>query len=237
MLSSNPFGLKLKESTTILAFMGTLSCVILLMLLCLHRRDKVEKVTKLYVKNESDQIAKRLLDEDIKRGRGGDHGMIYQSHLLRFQQSDREASGVMKCLGRGAATIYPFSSKKGASVVYMSGGKEKDCDTDTGSDDSELAEDRQYTPTATVTEFLHKLFPGLGIFTKKNSFFDVVAENHDYFRMFGGSTMTQTRTIRFLQLVTLVLVALFTDTLFFGVFYPRGTLCSVNTDKVRCREL
>ena len=240
VVTSNPFSLKVKESTTILVFMGTLGGVILLMLLCLHRRDQVEKVKKLYVKNESDQIAKRMLDEDIKRGRGGDHGMIYQSHLLRFQRSDREASGPMKFIRKGAAACSPFAKKKKVSdVVTYYSEKVLDCDTDDGSDDSELgyAFDREYTPTATVTEFLHKLFPGLGIFTKKNTFFDVVAENHDYFRMFGGSTMTQPRTIRFLQLVTLVLVALFVDTIFFSIFYPRGTICSVHTNKVRIQNL
>jgi hypothetical protein len=239
VVTSNPFSLKVKESTTIIVFMGTLGGFILLMLICLHRRDQVEKVKKLYVKNESAQIAKRMLDEDIKMGRGGDHGMIYQSHLLRFQRSDRESSGAMKLIRRGAAAISPYAKKKRVSMVKIYSEKVLDCDTDDGSDDSELAYayDREYTPTATVTEFLHKLFPGLGIFTKKNTFFDVVAENHDYFRMLGGSTMTQPRTIRFLQLVTLVLVALFVDTIFFGLFYPKGAICSVHTTKVRNQEL
>jgi hypothetical protein len=239
VVTSNPFSLKVKESTTILVFMGTLGGVIILMLIFLHRRDQVEKVKKLYVNNESAQIAKRMLDEDIKMGRGGDHGMTYQSHLLRFQRSDRESSGAMKLIRRGAAAVSPYAKKKRVSMVKIYSEKVLDCDTDDGSDDSEkaYAYDREYTPTATVTEFLHKLFPGLGIFTKKNTFFDVVAENHDYFRMFGGSTMTQPRTIRFLQLVTLVLVALFVDTIFFGLFYPRGAICSVHKTKVRNQEL
>jgi hypothetical protein len=49
--------------------------------------------------------------------------------------------------------------------------------------------------------------------------------------------MTRTRTIRFLGLVTLVLVTLFVDTAFFGVFYPLD-VCDLNTDRVRnCRLL
>ena len=85
---------------------------------------------------------------------------------------------------------------------------------------------------ASITEFLHRLFPGHAIFTKKTNAMVIIAVNHDYFKMFGGSTMTRTRTVRFLELVTLVLVTLFVDTVFFGVFYPTD-LCALNTDKVR----
>jgi hypothetical protein len=102
----------------------------------------------------------------------------------------------------------------------------------------DYADDQNTCSTeASITEFLHRLFPGHAIFTKKTNALVIISTNHDYFKMFGGSTMTRTRTIRFLGLVTLVLVTLFVDTAFFGVFYPLD-VCDLNTDRVRnCRLL
>ena len=128
-------------------------------------------------------------------------------------------------------------------------GFDSDSDSDSESDDendsesvreshtdsnknSEAKEITVYETEAAITEFLHRLFPGNGIFKKRTNATVILAANHDYFKMFGGSTMTRTRTIRFLELVALVLVTLFVDTLFFGIFYP-GNTCNKNIDKVR----
>ena len=76
---------------------------------------------------------------------------------------------------------------------------------------------------------MHKLFPGHAIFSKKTSALFIIAVNHDYLKMFGGSTMTHSRTVRFIELVSVVLVSLFVDTVFFGVFYSPASCTQYDT--------
>jgi Chromatin assembly factor 1 subunit A len=88
---------------------------------------------------------------------------------------------------------------------------------------------KSYRSEAVFTEFMHKLFPGHAIFSKKTSALFIIAVNHDYLKMFGGSTMTHSRTVRFIELVSVVLVSLFVDTVFFGVFYSPASCTQFDT--------
>jgi hypothetical protein len=101
---------------------------------------------------------------------------------------------------------------------------------DNGYDDPQS--DRQIANTAIITEFLQKLFPGCSIFSGKNDAFRVIVSNHDYFKMFIGSDVTKSRTIRFLDVVTVVLSSIFADTIFFGIFYPSDVVCTTSSDEV-----
>ena len=91
---------------------------------------------------------------------------------------------------------------------------------------------KPYLSEAVFTEFMHKLFPGHAIFSKKTSALFIIAVNHDYLKMFGGSTLTHSRTVRFIELVSVILVSLFVDTVFFGVFYST-TSCNQYDTKVK----
>ena len=118
------------------------------------------------------------------------------------------------------------------SSVSFSDMKDKD-----GSDDEEDGcdiplSDRQIENTAIITEFLQKLFPGCSIFSGKNDAFKVIASNHDYFKMFIGSGVTKSRTIRFLDVVAVILSCIFADTIFFGIFYPSDSNCTASNDEV-----
>ena len=246
VLSRNPYTRDLKQSTTVLIFVGSLSGFILIMLLALLKRDDEEKLHKTYVKTESDMNAKKLLDDDIKKGTKGDNGVLYQGHLSKFKQELKRNNCIMSRCQRTAMSGYNFGLmelfvKKAAdkntvypSFVHDNDNRTHDMDVDSDTDTVDDYNDDQNTCSteASITEFLHRLFPGHAIFTKKTNALVIIASNHDYFKMFGGSTMTRTRTIRFLGLVKLVLVTLFVDTLFFGVFYPTD-ICDLNTDKVR----
>ena len=246
VLSRNPFTKDLKQSTTVLIFVGSLSGFILIMLLALLKRDNEEKLHKTYVKTESDMNAKKLLDDDIKKGTKGDNGVLYQGHLSKFKQELKRNNCIISRCQRTAMSGYNFGLmelfvKKSAdkntvypSFVHDNDNRTHDMDVDSDTDTvDDYADDQNTCSTeASITEFLHRLFPGHAIFTRKTNALVIIASNHDYFKMFGGSTMTRTRTIRFLGLVKLVLVTLFVYTLFFGVFYPTD-VCDLNTDKVR----
>jgi hypothetical protein len=258
VLSSNPFTLNLGQSKTVLFFVGCLSGFIFLMLLYLLRRDNKEKIQRTYVQSANDSKARKLLEEDIKNGRKGDHSLLYQGHITDVKRDSNRGSGVLSYLQRTARGGYGLGALKRlrrritlqpVHPIYLkslNNGSDNGMDSDSECDDeseseSEIASDSDknsdvkeitvYETEAAITEFLHRLFPGNGILKKKNNARVILAANHDYFKMFGGSTMTRTRTIRFLELVALVLVTLFVDTVFFGIFYPANT-CNKNTDKV-----
>ena len=245
VLSRNPFDKSSTYSTTVLVFVGSLTGFILIMLLTLLKRDNEEKLHRTYVKTESDMNAKRLLDDDIKNGRKGDNGVLYQGHLSKFKQDLKRNNCLMSRCQRTAMSGYNFGimelfvKKSDKNAVYPSFSHDTDnrthymdADSDTDTVDDYADDQNTCSTEASITEFLHRLFPGHAIFTKKTNAFVIISTNHDYLKMFGGSTMTRTRTIRFLGLVTLVLVTLFVDTAFFGVFYPLD-VCDLNTDRVR----
>ena len=174
--------------------------------------------------------------------------MMYQYHLSSCRK-ESQRTNVMSNLSRTSRSVTDSWFKKGsASTQYPSHyesskwgcGSDVDGDyddhSDTASYEEMFSDDKDGATEATVTQFLHKLFPGYAIFTKKTSVFDLIFVNHDYFNMFGGSNMTRTRTVRFLHLVTIVLVGLFVDTVFFGVFYPSNT-CEGYQEKVTSRQI
>ena len=241
VLSNNPFARQ--PSPVVLTFVGCLSGFILLMLVYLLRRDEDEKMFKNYVKAEGDLKARKLLERDIRTGSKGDRGMMYQDHLSKIRK-ESQRSTVMSNLSRTSRAVADSWYKKSStSTQYPSNydasqwgcGSDIDGDYDDNSDTASCGEtfidDKHCATEATITEFLHKLFPGYAIFSKKRSVLNLIFVNHDYFKMFGGSNMTRTRTVRFLQLVTVVLVGLFVDTVFFGVFYP-SDVCEAHQNKV-----
>jgi hypothetical protein len=60
--------------------------------------------------------------------------------------------------------------------------------------------------------------------------------NHDYSKAFFGSEMSNTRVVRFLQFVIVVLVVVFADTLFFGILYPSDGTCTAYVTEATCIE-
>ena len=255
VLSSNPFILKPSESKTILAFMGTLCSFIILILLFLRRIDREEILQKKYVQTESDIKAKMFLEEDIRKGNREDPETLYARHVSNFKQQSQQSISVFRTLRRTTSSLVSMVGKNGRQNQGASGASVREysetngsdsninIDIDSGSDsDSDTLSDEycspisqteiEYRATSSVTEFLHRLFPGHAVITKRSSFIRIVADNHDYFKMFGASTLTQPRSIRFLDLVVLILVSLFVDTLFFGIFYPVGEFCSAMTNQV-----
>ena len=86
--------------------------------------------------------------------------------------------------------------------------------------------------TAIVTEFMFKLFPGRSIFIKKKNLWGIVGVQHKYFPMFAAFTVTQTRTIQFLNVLSFLLTKIFSATVFFGIFYPAHSVSDFMTDQV-----
>jgi hypothetical protein len=119
------------------------------------------------------------------------------------------------------------SSSSSSSSSVSSGSCMVECKTITNHDPDET-----YTTRAVITEYMHKLFPGHSIFSGKRNLMKIIFLNHDYFRMFAGSDLRKSRTIRFLSLLSIVLPFIFTDTVFFGIYFPSNSVCAANINKV-----
>jgi hypothetical protein len=247
VLSSNPFASDLTQSKTVLVFVGCLTGFIGLVLIFLSRKDRTEKMEKKYLRSQTNMRARKLLEQDIKHGKKGDRGVLYHGYLSQFKREVQKSSSWVTWIAHTARCGYLHAFKR--TVVTKSAHRkavfptfldndyvfEKDEDEDFYNDnnneydDNNVRTEKSYRSEAVFTEFMHKLFPGHAIFSKKTSALFIIAVNHDYLKMFGGSTMTHSRTVRFIELVSVVLVSLFVDTVFFGVFYSPASCTQYDT--------
>jgi hypothetical protein len=88
---------------------------------------------------------------------------------------------------------------------------------------------------AVVVDFMDSVVPNRSLFKDKKgrNMLNIIVLNHDYFKAFSGASMTISRFCRFVGLVIIVLSEIFTNTLFFGIFYPSDGTCNVYTTEVR----
>ena len=252
VLSSNPFLLNSGQSVLVLTFVSTLGGIIFIVLIFLIRLDHSEKLQKCYMEKATDEVARKLLEESLKSGGQGDLGEVYQLCAEKVHADINAKQGITGSINRAKTRAHKIwewgykntigdekktlsKIKSFASSFYMSNPFSKargklENDEEDGCDIP--LSDRQIENTAIITEFLQKLFPGCSIFSGRNDAFQVIASNHDYFKMFIGSDVTKSRTIRFLDVVTIILSCIFADTVFFGIFFPSDTDCAVSKDKV-----
>ena len=288
VLSSNPF----KLDFTVITFMGSLCGCIIIIILYLLRKDQNEKLYHKFVKSGADNLARKLLKDEIKKGGNGDLGNSYQTQVKSLHLSiksvktfssilSRTLSGKVDnhCRHRGATflgvnfdfdegdsdefdsdcgdansvneneetnfgfeNIYSDGNSVNTSGVAARVGKQtghaednRDSRKGKSNNPEKTKSAEQFGTAAVVTEFLFKLYPGRSIFIKEKNLWGIVCIQHKHLSMFAASTVSQTRTIRFFNVLSLVLTSVFADTVFFGIFYPTHSACSSMTDKVNQR--
>ena len=67
---------------------------------------------------------------------------------------------------------------------------------------------------------------------KKSNAVEVLRVNHYYLSMFVTANITQSRTLRFFNVLAVILTTIFGETIFFGVYYPSHSPCFTMTDEV-----
>ena len=261
VLSNNPFLLNPAESVLVLTFVSSLSGFILIVLIVLIRLDHSEKLQKCYMEKATDDVARKLLEESLKSGGQGDLGEVYQLCSAKVHADISANQGITGSINRAKARArkiwewgyknttgdkkraekYALSKKRSfASSFYLTNPFYKskyELEREEGNGYDVTQSDRQIANTAIITEFLQKLFPGHSIFSGRNDAFRVITSNHDYFKMFIGADVTKSRTIRFLDVVTVILSCIFADTIFFGIFFPSDTDCTATSDEVGTSDL
>ena len=234
VLSSNPFLLDLSKSVTVLSLLCSIGGFIVIMLIYLLRLDYNEKLNARYVKKERDAAARKMIEEELRQGGKGDLGASYEQHIKQIGHNLKAEKSVISTIRRQRNKAGLFSGNSSPSnkqkVIRHADLIDKD-----GFEEGDYLEPEidNFAMTALITEFLHKLFPGSAILSKRRNIPQIISNNHDYFKMLAGAGLTHTRTIRFLNVVTIVLVLIFVNTVFFGIYFPPAEVCSIYTDKVR----
>jgi hypothetical protein len=253
VLSNNPFNLDIMKCKIVLGFTLSLSVFIIVMLAYLLRLDYYEALDKKYVMKERDAEVRRLIIDDLKSGCKGDLGASYQEYNQKSKDNRRANGSIMGSIiipGRrntfipGHANLGRPNSSFSSSASPMhqdrhiplppsvqAGVSSSSCMVECGTK-SNHDPDEAHTTRAVITEFMHKLFPGHSIFSGKRNLMKIVFLNHDYFRMFAGSDLRKSRTIRFLSLLAIVMPFIFTDTVFFGIYFPSNSVCAANNNEV-----
>ena len=256
VLSNNPFATDLVQSTVVFALVGCLVSGIALMLICLRRMDYREGMRNTYIKRERNAAARKMLEDDIRKGGSGDLDNLYRKHVRQCKAKNIAPRSLLSVARRVPLSLKYFTPKKHAfspasAISTKDGSRYGDLDDDGNSmhtesndgrdDEMEVSHlyrdsgEKQNAMTAVVTEFLHKIFPGRSIFDKAMSAPKMILLNHIYFKMFAGSSLKVSRSIRLLQLMIQVFACFFLDTLFFGIFYPKQSECDSFDDKVSFR--
>jgi hypothetical protein len=59
-------------------------------------------------------------------------------------------------------------------------------------------------------------------------------KTHYFSQMFFEASIKNSRTLRFLEMSRVILLGVFVDTLFFGIYFPSDSTCAVYTSRVDC---
>lgn len=257
VLSVNPFVI----NAAVLSFCGSLAGFFILVIIVMLRLDYNERLQKIYVKKEHGALARKLLRKDITNGGNGDLGAAFYAHMGKLDKESRKNRSMINTMWSARRSAGNMRASFALTCTNDDGDEDEDeyendssqCsgnilslvrgdierDDGDSSDDNANKNDKkgpyQNVSAAIVTEFFHKLFPGRSIFKKKGNIFQIILVNHDYFNMFTETTLRESRTIRFLGLISIILGTIFADTVIFSIYFPSDSTCISMTDKVRSR--
>jgi hypothetical protein len=209
VLSSNPFALDLSKAQGILSFVGALIFTIIFGVLYFMQWDRQD----LNTLNE----LKRL---NFKKG----------VKLANAERYDFDLKGVLS--ERVERSIWGDLRSLVTKETPTSQENEK---TKKFQFENEIIRSQAKTQ-AVVFDFLEIVAPK-DLLTNRHPFqrvTDLLYKLHKFTAMFSGPSLFRTRTYRWLALVRGVLVGLFTDTLFFGIFFPDDGSCDLLTTEALC---
>ena len=233
------------QAVAVLSFVCSLTGVIILSLLFLTRMDAWEKLEKKYVKKERERVSMQLLAEDLRSGGKGDLGDMFVGHYQRLAGNHKIPQKVAKdALSEGRSSSWAFFDGNSSEPVTQPQQQPQQHVHFYGEGDHlpiALAKNTQndsndaYSHIAVATSFAVNKFPGDLIYaSKRGVLLRTIFAEHEYTSIFTDAPLASTRTDRFLELATDIVIALFISTLFFGVFYPSDQTCPSNITKSTC---
>ena len=215
-LSFNIFAIDLDKAKVVLSFVGLLFITFVGGIIFFYRWDREDRYYVIYVDKQTHEpdmdTGKR-----ISRGNGG--GLFGKKkkkisrRRKRYQQMmqlhEWKISKVLTMIDRALplrALIFP-AKKAGADGVVM--------------DEQENGELDNTQSTGFRFDFYDQIiFP--------------IINFHEYAVMFGDRSISNTRTLRFVNICVQLFFSLFIDTLFFSIFYPDNGTCELMITEYDC---
>ena len=242
-LSLNPFSMDLSKATPVLALVGSLCGSIILGLLFFLRWDKMERHKAVYLLDEREKKAKNQIALDLRRG--GNGVTLMSSKKKEAQNSYSFIDGFnlsMTTVTEGRNT------RRGSMESMKSNPYTAD---DTVLDENDPASNALEAQIL-IAQFSNHVLPEYytsneKLLTRKTGkqtvdkklwkdAFTTVRRNHYLTAMFYGSSLRESRTLRFLAMSRKILLFLFIDTVVFGVFFPSDASCHGLKTKSTCLE-
>ena len=242
-LSLNPFAMDLSKATPVLALVGSLCGSIILGLLFFLRWDKMDRHKAVYLLDEREKKAKNQIALDLRRG--GNGVTMMSSKKKEAQNSHTFIDG----FNLSMATVTEGRNTRRGSMESMKSNPYTADDTVLGEKDpaSDALEAK-----ILIAQFSNHVLPEYytaneKILTRKSGkqtadrklwkdAFITVRRNHYLTAMFYGSSLRESRSLRFIAMSRKILLFLFIDTVVFGVFFPSDASCHALKTKSTCLE-
>ena len=246
VLSSNPFAADLSKAVGTLAFVGCLAVLIVAGLFYFLKWDKVERHRAVYLLDEKRKYNRARICDDLRNGGSGS-----SREKMKAFESVRDEG---KLLSRVNTVILEMSSFNIGSESFLQEKGPQARDVCRGSQYSTVTSDAteensqaELSPTAMVVDFSNRMLPvqytgflseGDEMDARNNEMladtFHTLKQTHYICQMFFGTCLAESRTLRFLEAVRIILLGLFIDTVIFGVFFPSDGTCTEFTNKKKC---
>ena len=245
VLSSNPFAINLKKGVPVLALVGCLLGSIIIGFLFFLRWDKIERHEAIYLLDEKEKNIKMKILHDINDGGYGKSQSI-SSSPAKYNKS-MNASGTTMTSSMAILVDEKDDSSYARDITSKYGYDDipPDCPSESefGSLNSLLE------ATLFMTQFSDQALPKSYIQDEKflkiqrgkyrlnlkfiaDTFYTIIRSHYLSAMIWGGSSLKNPRTLRFLVPVRKMLLLLFTDTLIFGLYFPADSTCThYNTEK------
>ena len=246
-LSFNPFAFDFSKAIPIVAFVASFAMTVMLGALYFIKWDTWERQKRVYLS----EMKKKYLASAMSGHENPDPRMTakLKKNGLATKASALAAAaykgvgGSFDKLRRlaGDAKVPPTAQPAAQSAAAKSHGYIASMD------DGALLRDGKEGSKEDASKIQHLLkelfstvLPGEDLMSEPSAyriFMSAVFRNHDLTSMFAGPSQVDTRAMRWLAVVRAVLVNMFVDTIFFGIFFPSDATCTLFFTKTDCLSI
>lgn len=244
VLSMNPFAIDLTKATPVLSFVGAMAGCIVIGLIYFLRWDKRERHMAVYLVEAKLNKSRESIKKDLNAGGNGLIGMKHKT------KEPEHVTTVIQLLNR---SFYNLSHGRMANTRPQTF-SELNVAPDPFAGKKRSMEEEAYIdpiiPTVLIAEFTDQVIPSVYALNKGELLFErgkykvnasawadslrTLRRTHYATGMLYGSSMRISRTLRFLEMVRIILLGIFIDTLIYGVYFPSDSTCAVYTTKETC---
>ena len=245
ILSLNPFAIDIRQAIPVLAFVSCLGGLLFVGVLFFMKWDKKERHQSVYLHDAKVRAMRDKINENLTQGGCG----------LWFDEKGkaslkRQRQSVSGSVMRRISVLLPLS--KGQYEEELAGDKSPSQSTPSSCLEhlSERRIDKHLLPSVLIAEFSNRMIPVSYAINENNlrhrrgTYFmegstwtdalRILRKTHYISQMFFGASITNSRTLRFLEMSRVVLLGIFIDTLFFGIYFPSDATCAVKTNRNNC---